>query len=146
MKVVFFLFSCLLSCVVVSGQSVQNVYVNQVYTNLDMLQAKGLISQGALAQKPLKQQTILKLLDNAQQNIETDDPIFAFIESTRNLLSQGNSDHSKDFNIDLLQKVSFAQVLTNQREDLVEANGLGGIDAIFQPLLSNQDGRLFRNG
>ena len=27
----------------------------------------------------------------------------------------------------------------------MEANGLGGIDAIFQPLLSNQEGRLFRN-
>ena len=66
----------------------QNVYANQVYTNLDMLQSKGLISQGALAQKPLKEQTILKLLDNTQQKIETDDPVFAIIESTRNLLTQ----------------------------------------------------------
>ena len=145
MKVAFFLFSCLLSSVLVSGQSVQNAYAQQVYAHLYVLQAKGLISQGTLAQKPLKEQAILKLLDNAQQKVETDDPIFDFIESTRDFLTKRHTVHSKDLNIDLLQKVSFAQVLTNQREDLVEENGLGGIDAIFQPLLTNQEGRLFRN-
>ncbi|MEQ6121667.1 capsule assembly Wzi family protein [Reichenbachiella sp. MALMAid0571] len=145
MKVSLLFFACLLSLISVYGQSTQNVYNPQVYANLDVLQAKGLISQGALAQKPLKEQTILKLLDNAQQKVETDDPIFTFIESTRNLLTNRQINHSKDFNIDLLQKVSFAQVLTNQREGLVEENGLGGVDAIFQPLLTNQEGRLFRN-
>jgi hypothetical protein len=127
------------------GQSSQNIYSPLIYSNLAILEGNGLIPQGSLAQRPLSEKVILSLLEMAEQ--KKDKTIFqdSLISRTRKFLVQNKATHSKDFNIELLQKILFSQILTSQNESWIESNGLSGVNAIFQPLLSNRQGRMYQD-
>ena len=127
------------------GQSTQNGYSFLVYQNLELLEGNGLIPQGALAQRPLSEKVILSLLEKAEEKNDKTTSQDSLISWTRKLIGQKTGAHPKDFNIELLEKVSFSQVLTSQKESRIESNGLSGINAIFQPLLSNRQGRMYQD-
>lgn len=126
------------------SQFTRNIYSNSVYYNLQLLEVEGLIPQGSLTQRPLSERVILSLLDYAEEKNEKTISQDSLISRTRKLLGQKISAHSKDFNIELLGKLSFSQVLTSQNESWIESNGLSGVNAIFQPLLSNRQGRMYQ--
>ena len=134
-----------LSVTISYGQSSQNIYSPLVYSNLAILEGNGLIPQGSLTQRPLSENVILSLLEKAEQKNDKTISQDSLITRTRKLLEQKTAAHSKDFNIELLQKISFSQILTSQNESWIESNGLSGVNAIFQPLLSNRQGRIYQD-
>lgn len=144
MRSLLILFFCLLS-INGFGQSTRNIYSNSVYYNLQLLEVEGLIPQGSLAQRPLSEKVILSLLERAEQKNDKTISQDSLISRTRKFLGQKKVPHSKNFNIELLEKVSFSQVLTSQKESRIESNGLSGVNAIFQPLLSNRQGSMYQN-
>ena len=125
------------------SQRIQNHYSPELYANLQLLEASGLIPQGSTAQRPLSEKKIEELLCKTEQVADSLQYVVDLVKSSRKLLVKNSKESNANFEINLLQKVTISNVLTNQDGSSIQQNGLSGVDAVIQPLLIDREGRFY---
>ena len=84
----------------------------------------GLTPQGSLSQGPLSSRILIHLLDSAEKLTDDIDSSYSLILQSKRLLKDQFISRKSGFDIEWLKGLSFSQISTNQKESLIEANGL----------------------